>query len=178
MTNKIKDALEKALTALTDAAPMIDVIRGEWEPENAWTEWDQGVRDKITDALKACYAARASIEQTLAQPVGEENPFFNAMRCSMPDVQLVEIKSYSDECKEQRNLLAIDAWYRKYKDEITKLIRAASRPAVDGEVLGKIRENVMFSRNNWADGKTVRHELDQALSRIDILLKTLTGEKT
>lgn len=51
--------------------------------------------------------------------------FFNAMRCSMPAVDIVEIKSYSDECREQRNLLAIDAWYRKYKATLETLIRTA-----------------------------------------------------
>lgn len=53
----LREAVNLSLTALTDVASMIDTIKQEWSYEGAWTEWDQGVREKITEALKAVYAA-------------------------------------------------------------------------------------------------------------------------
>jgi len=43
---------------LTDCACILDVVKGEWG--EAWSEWDQGVRDRITKQLVAIYDARVT----------------------------------------------------------------------------------------------------------------------
>lgn len=36
---------------LTDVAQMIDTVRQEWQADGSWSEWDQSVRDRITEQL-------------------------------------------------------------------------------------------------------------------------------
>jgi len=40
---------------LTNVCQIIDVVKIEWSAENAWSEWDQSVRDDITACLSALY---------------------------------------------------------------------------------------------------------------------------
>lgn len=41
------------ISTLTDCAQLLDAIKMEWAAENAWSEWDQSVRDAITGCLIA-----------------------------------------------------------------------------------------------------------------------------
>ena len=46
------------IDALTDAAQFIDAVKVDAQREGWWTEWDGQMREKITVALKAAYAAK------------------------------------------------------------------------------------------------------------------------
>jgi hypothetical protein len=43
---------------LSGCAQILDVVKGEWSAENAWSDWDQFVRDKITCVLTALAAPK------------------------------------------------------------------------------------------------------------------------
>ena len=60
---KAEAALREAAGILTNAAQIIDVTRQEWLAENAWSEWDQSVRDSIGAWLIARDAALADEPQ-------------------------------------------------------------------------------------------------------------------
>ena len=49
------DPESEAAALLTDAVQILDVVRREWAAEGQWSKWDQGVRDRITEWLKAHY---------------------------------------------------------------------------------------------------------------------------
>lgn len=44
-------------TLLTDVCLILDVVKAEWEKYNSWSDWDQSVRDRAFQYLKAFYAA-------------------------------------------------------------------------------------------------------------------------
>jgi len=45
---------EDARQIMTDACQILDVVKGEWG--SSWSDFDQGVRDRITAWLRAHYA--------------------------------------------------------------------------------------------------------------------------
>lgn len=49
------------IDALTDAAQFIDAVKQDAISEGWWTDWDQRMREKITNALCTCYAAQAGV---------------------------------------------------------------------------------------------------------------------
>ena len=51
------EAVVLSLGALTNACQIIDVVRQDWSEAGEWSDWDQQVREQITGALRACYAA-------------------------------------------------------------------------------------------------------------------------
>lgn len=44
-------------TCLTNCAQILDIVRAEWKAEGVWSEWDQSVRDQITNCLTAFSSA-------------------------------------------------------------------------------------------------------------------------
>jgi len=55
--------LNLAENAMLDAAQFIDAIRQEAIQDGWWTDWDQQMRDKITNALKARAAITKATER-------------------------------------------------------------------------------------------------------------------
>jgi hypothetical protein len=55
--------------ALLGAAGILDVVKGEWA--EAWSDYDQGVREKITKCLQRMYAIQDSLK-IIAEKGGEE----------------------------------------------------------------------------------------------------------
>lgn len=45
-----------AMQIMTDAAQILDVVKREWSAEGCWSDFDQGVRDRIGAWLRAYYA--------------------------------------------------------------------------------------------------------------------------
>ena len=43
---------------LADIAQILDVVKGEWGP--SWSDWDQGVRDRITATLRDISTTRVA----------------------------------------------------------------------------------------------------------------------
>ena len=50
------DPAFQAAQIMTDAAQILDVIKGEWG--ESWSDWDQGVRDRISTWLREHYEGR------------------------------------------------------------------------------------------------------------------------
>lgn len=44
-----------------NAAQIIDVVKGEWTAQNSWSDWDQSVRNELTDYLRR---ARTTLGET------------------------------------------------------------------------------------------------------------------
>jgi hypothetical protein len=44
------------ISVLTCACQILDVVKYEWSATNAWSDWDQSVRDRISAILKAYYS--------------------------------------------------------------------------------------------------------------------------
>jgi hypothetical protein len=65
---RLREAISQAENTLCGSAQLIDSIKMEWEPENSWSEWDQGVRDAITASLRTLHDVRTA----LAAPVAEK----------------------------------------------------------------------------------------------------------
>lgn len=47
-----KPMTDSIANLLTDVAQILDVVKTEWGAEKFWSDWDQGVRDRIASALK------------------------------------------------------------------------------------------------------------------------------
>lgn len=58
---------EDAAGLLIECAQLLDTIKGEWEPDGSWSEWDQRVRDRITVWLRAYYEAAALTSSSSGQ---------------------------------------------------------------------------------------------------------------
>lgn len=43
---------EDARQIMTDASQILDVVKGEWIEAGCWSDFDQGVRDRITAWLR------------------------------------------------------------------------------------------------------------------------------
>lgn len=43
---------DSARGLLSDVAQILDVVKIEWSAENSWSEWNQSVRDRITEIAK------------------------------------------------------------------------------------------------------------------------------
>jgi hypothetical protein len=56
---------DAAASALTDACMILDVVKGEWA--EAWSEWDEGVRERITRLLVA-HHERRPVETSAPSP--------------------------------------------------------------------------------------------------------------
>lgn len=63
---------DEAVWAMTHACGLLDHIKREWEPTNDWTEFDQSVRDKMSELLRQFHEAALpdGWELLPAPPVG------------------------------------------------------------------------------------------------------------
>lgn len=64
------DPIYQAAGIMTDVCQILNVVKGEWEAEGCWSEWDQSVRDRITAWLLANTSAALSVS---APPVVGES---------------------------------------------------------------------------------------------------------
>jgi hypothetical protein len=59
---KLDKACRNADALLCNIAQIMDVVKIEWEAENAWSEWDQQQRDDITAVMLMCETALAGTD--------------------------------------------------------------------------------------------------------------------
>ena len=48
--------LERGAVALTHCAQILDVVKGDWQA--SWSDWDESVRQEITDYLTIYYSQK------------------------------------------------------------------------------------------------------------------------
>ena len=57
------DLRNKIRALLSDVAQILDVVKIEWSAENSWSEWDQSVRDRITEVAKQVASPQETVRE-------------------------------------------------------------------------------------------------------------------
>jgi len=178
------------MTITAEIAKVRDVLTLDVVQENV-TVIDMG----------AALAALDKIEQTLAQPVGDVAEALEYVRRVLLGAENTCVQNLPMRGSSKKRALKKIADTQRIFGAIEQvLIRAASRPAVDEGVLGKVREAIVTAYNTMSEAekliasaglhdkwheKDVPHRAfhDLLFKRADLkealhLLKTISGEKT